>query len=69
MNEYLKLVEKTLSADVEIDWTKPEIGANPLFMAWSYQMAITKTLIEAHQKKVVKFWTTGATGNDNPRKT
>lgn len=59
MNNCLKLVEKTVSADVEVDWSHPLAGANPFMMAMTWQMGIAKTLMEAHQKKVGTFMKTG----------
>lgn len=56
MNKSLKLVEKNISVDVEVDWTAPLIGANPFVMAMTWQMSIAKTLMEAHQKKMVDFF-------------
>lgn len=58
-NKHLKLVEKTFSADVEVDWTQPAIGANPFMMAMTWQIAAAKTLVEGQQKKMIKFLTTG----------
>ena len=42
-----------------IDWTHPLIGANPFMMTLSYQAAITITCVEAWQKQMVSFMTTG----------
>ncbi len=58
-NKYLKLVEKTVSVDVEVDWTHPLMGANPFMMAMTWQMGIAKTLMEAQQKNMISFMTTG----------
>lgn len=43
----------------EVKWQHPLIGANPYVMPGMWGMAIFKTLMEAHQKKVTKFMTTG----------
>ena len=43
----------------EINWTHPLIGCNPFMMGMANMMAIQKTLMEAHQKKMIEFMTTG----------
>jgi len=43
----------------EGNWPHPLIGANPFTMAMTWNLAIGKTVMEAHQKKMIKFWTTG----------
>ena len=58
MNKCLKLVEKTISADVEVDWTHPLMGANPFMMAMTWQMGAAKTLMEAQQKAMIRLVTT-----------
>jgi len=59
MNNCLKLVKKTVSADVDVDWSHPLMGANPFMMAMTWQMGIAKTLMEGQQKKVETFMKTG----------
>jgi len=59
MNRCLKLVEKTVASDVDVDWTHPLAGGNPFMMAMTWQMGMAKTLMEAHQKKMIEFMTTG----------
>lgn len=43
----------------EINWQHPLIGLNPFVMPFMWQIGITKTLMEAHQKKMVRFMITG----------
>lgn len=43
----------------EVNWTHPLVGANPLMMGTTWQAAAVKTLMEAHQKKVIRFMFTG----------
>ncbi len=62
MNKCLKLVEKTVQADVEVDWTHPMMGANPFMMGLTWQTAAVKTLMEAQQKKMIRFMITGVWG-------
>lgn len=59
MNKCLKLVEKTVQTDVEVSWTHPLVGANPFMMGTTWQMAAAKTLMEAYQKKMIRFMLTG----------
>ncbi len=55
----LKLVPVSAPVKPEVNWGSPAMTGNPYLMSCMWGMAITKTLMEAHQKKMINFMTTG----------